>query len=163
MKEVPDLNTARLTLRGIAEEDTHAIVKLRSDPNVYKFFVSPHQISEKEHLTWYKNSYLFNVNRIDWIAFDTANKLVGVFGVKREDGNSAEAEVSYILLPEQYGKGYASEAVKRLIRFCREEWKCKFVTAEVHKDNVDSIRFAKKLEFKLEKKSGMFLSYKRRV
>lgn len=163
MKEVPDLNTARLTLRGIAEEDTHAIVKLRSDPNVYKFFVSPHQISEEEHLTWYKNAYLFNENRIDWIAFDIANKLVGVFGVKREDENSVEAEVSYILSPEQYGKGYASEAVKRLIQFCREEWKCKFVTAEVHKDNVDSIRFAEKLEFKLEKKSGVFLGYKRRV
>ena len=162
MKEVPVLYTARLTLRGIVEEDTHVIVALRSDPNVYKFFVSPHQITEEEHLTWYKHSYLSNGNRIDWITFDTASNLVGVFGVKREDENSAEAEVSYILSPEQYGKGYASEAVKRLIQFCRDEWKCKYVTAEVHKDNNDSIRFAEKLGFIQIRSNGLFFHFRRK-
>ena len=163
MKEVPVLHTARLTLRGIAEEDTPAIITLRSDPNVYKFFVSPHQITEEEHLKWYKYSYLSNENRIDWIAFDTANNLVGVFGLKRENEKSVEAEVSYILLPKQYGKGFAAEAVRRLIRFCGEKWKCAYVTAEVHENNLDSICFAEKLQFKLEKKTEVFLRYKRRV
>lgn len=162
MKEVPVLQTVRLTLRGIAEEDTHAIVALRSDANVYKYFVSPHRITEEEHLKWYKNSYLFNENRIDWIAFDANDYLVGVFGVKREK-NINEAEVSYILSPQQYGKGYASEAIKRLIQFCREEWKCVYVIAEIHESNVDSIRFAAKLNFELEEKMGVFLRYKREI
>lgn len=163
MKEVPVLHTARLTLRGIADEDTPAIVALRSDPNVYKYFVSPHQITEEEHLAWFKNNYIFNEDRIDWIAFDACNNLVGVFGIKRETKDSKEAEVSYILSPEQYGKGYASEAVIRLIEFCREKWKCTHVTAEVHENNLDSIHFAEKLQFKLEKKTGVFFRYKRRV
>lgn len=163
MKEVPILQTSRLTLRGITEEDTYVIVALRSDPNVYKYFVSPHQITEEEHLAWFKNNYIFNEDRIDWIAFDVVGNLVGVFGVKREINNSKEAEVSYILSPEQYGKGYASEAIKRLIQFCREEWKCAFVTAEVHENNIDSIRFAEKLDFKLEAKNGVFLFYKRKA
>lgn len=163
MKEAPVLQTVRLTLRGIAKEDAHAIVALRSDPNVYKYFVSPHQITEEEHLKWYKNAYLSNGNRIDWIAYDTNNNLVGVFGVKRETKDSKEAEVSYILTPEQYGKGYASEAVTRLMQFCKEEWQCIFVTAEIHEDNVDSIRFAEKLDFIVERKSGKFIHYNKKL
>ena len=151
MKTVPILKTARLTMRGIAEEDTNAIVVMRSNPDVYRFFVSPHQITEEEHLNWFRNSYLFNKSRIDWIAFDTANNLVGVFGVKRENENSLEAEVSYMLAPEQYGKGFAAEAVNRLIQFCKEEWNCTSVIAEIHNDNLDSIRFAERLGFIEEK------------
>ena len=151
MKTVPILKTARLTMRGIAEEDTNAIVVMRSNPDVYRFIVSSHQITEEEHLNWFRNSYLFNKSRIDWIAFDTANNLVGVFGVKRENENSLEAEVSYMLAPEQYGKGFAAEAVNRLIQFCKEEWNCTSVIAEIHNDNLDSIRFAERLGFIEEK------------
>ena len=151
MKTVPVLKTARLTMRGIAEEDTNAIVVMRSNPDVYRFFVSPHQITEEEHLNWYRNSYLFNKNRIDWIAFDTTNNLIGVFGVKRENENSIEAEISYILAPEQYGKGFAAEAINRLMQFCKEEWNCTSVIAEIHNDNMDSIRFAERLGFVEEK------------
>jgi ribosomal-protein-alanine N-acetyltransferase len=151
MKTVPVLKTARLTMRGIAEEDTNAIVVMRSNPDVYRFFVSPHQITEEEHLNWYRNSYLFNKNRIDWIAFDTTNNLIGVFGVKRENENSLEAEISYILAPEQYGKGFAAEAINRLMQFCKEEWNCTSVIAEIHNDNMDSIRFAERLGFVEEK------------
>ena len=151
MKTVPVLKTARLTMRGIAEEDTNAIVVMRSNPDVYRFFVLPHQITEEEHLNWYRNSYLFNKNRIDWIAFDTTNNLIGVFGVKRENENSLEAEVSYMLAPEQYGKGFAAEAINRLMQFCKEEWNCTSVIAEIHNDNMDSIRFAERLGFVEEK------------
>lgn len=163
MKEVPVLQTARLTLRGIIEEDTHVIVALRSDPKVYKYFFSPHQITEEEHLAWFYNNYIYNEDRMDWSAFDTAGNLVGVFGVKRKTKNSKEAEVSYLLSPDQYGKGYASEAIKRLIQFCREVWKCAYVTAEVHENNIDSIRFAEKLDFQIEAQNGVFLFYKRKA
>ncbi len=163
MKEVPVLQTARLTLRGISEEDTYAIVALRTDPNVYKFFVSPHQITVEEHLEWFRNNYIFNDDRIDWIAFGACNNLAGIFGVKRETKDSKEAEVSYILSPEKYGKGYASEAVKRLIQFCREEWKVNYVTAEIHENNADSIRFAESLGFKQEEKKRFFIRFKRKV
>ncbi len=161
MKKVPALQTAHLILRGIVEEDTQAIVVLRSDPNVYKFFVSPHQITEEEHLKWYKNYYLLNEDRIDWAALDTNNNLIGVFGVKRETTDSKEAEVSYILDPAQYGKGYASEAVSRLMQFCKEEWNCVSVTAEVHKENIRSINFAERLGFFKKDVKNVFIILKK--
>ena len=164
MKKGPVLQTAHLIMRGITEEDTHAIITLRSDPNVYKYFISPHQITKEEHLSWFKNNYIFNENRLDWIAFDMAGRLVGVFGVKRDNKDSKEAEVSYILDSKQYGKGYASEAVNRLIQFCCEEWKCVYVTAEVHEENSDSIRFVEKLGFVAEKDvNGVFIIYRKLI
>ena len=83
--------------------------------------------------------------------------------MKRDNKDSKEAEVSYILAPQQYGKGYASEAVNCLIQFCREEWKCVCVTAEVHEENSDSIRFAEKLGFAIELKNGSFFCLKKRI
>lgn len=163
MKVVPVLKTERLVLRNIAEEDTKSIVGLRSNPNVYQYFVFPHRITEEEHLNWLKNNYLCNENRIDWIAFDDANNLVGVFGVKRETKDSKEAEVSYILEPAQYGKGYASEVVHQLIHFCKEAWKCISVIAEIHEDNIISIKFAEKLGFLRKEKKGLFIVYRKYI
>lgn len=161
MKMVPVIETERLTLRGISEADTKMVVRLRSNPDVYKYFIAPHEITEQEHIAWYKNSYLLNENRIDWMAFDTLGYFVGIFGVKRDNQNSVEAEVSYILTPEQYKKGYATEAIERLIQFCRDNWHCGFVTAVIHEDNNDSIHFVKKLGFVQEKKEGLFMHFKR--
>lgn len=161
MKRVPVLKTERLTLRGISEADTQMIVRLRSNPDVYKFFTAPHEITEQEHITWYKNSYLLNENRIDWMAFDASGIFVGIFGIKRDNQDSFEAEVSYILSPEQYKKGYATEAVERLIQFCREEWHCYYVTAEIHEDNRESIHFVKKLGFVQDRIIGLFWHFKR--
>jgi len=163
MKRVPVLKTERLTLRGISEADTQMIVRLRSNPDVYRYFTAPHEITEQEHITWYKNSYLLNENRMDWMAFDASGKFVGIFGVKRDNQDSVEAEISYILSPEQYKKGYATEAVERLIQFCQEGWHCIYVSAEIHEDNNDSIHFVKKLGFVQETEEGLFATYTRKV
>ena len=163
MKIAPLLKTARLTLRGIEEEDTGFILKLRSDPEVFQYFVSPYKITEAEHIKWFRNSYLKNENRIDWVATDSLGKLVGIFGVKRNSNDTDEAEVSYILATDQYGKGLASEAVGRLIRYCAEEWQCKYVTAEIHKDNSASIRFAEKLGFVQKSQSVVFIFFRKKT
>ena len=163
MKSAPVLRTTRLLLKGISEEDTGFIVELRSNPDVFKYFVFPHMVIKEEHIQWYRNNYLINENRIDWIAQASSGVPVGVFGVKREKEDNEEAEVSYILSPVEYGHGYASEAINRIIEFCRDEWKCAYVIAEIHEQNTNSTRFAEKLGFKREEKKGVFLRYKRKV
>ena len=104
------LETERLILREMTEEDAPLIVKWRSDPEVYRYFLSPRPLTAKEHLDWYKNQYLRQNNRVDWIAEEkAAGKPVGVFGIKREKTGDREGEVSYLSVPECRGKGYAAE------------------------------------------------------
>lgn len=156
------LATERLFLREITEKDTTLIVKWRSDPEVYRYFLSPHPLTEKEHLDWYENQYLRRANRVEWIAAEKVNgKPVGVFGVKREKVSDTEVEVSYLLAPEFRGKGYASEAVNCILKFALEEWNCCQAAAKIHIDNRESIQFAKGLGFKLAEVTGKFVTYKK--
>lgn len=149
--------TERLFLCGIEETDAAQIVKWRSDPAVYRFFKSPHQITMEEHLHWYRNSYLLNPNRLDWMCLEKETQTaVGVFGVSR-DGE--QAEVSYLLAPEAQHKGYAAEAVQGLVRFAFEKWHCRRVVAEIHKNNEASIRMIKKLGFKQIIENDPFFVY----
>ena len=161
MSDEKCLRTARLTLREIEEKDAVFIVRLRSDPEVYRYFVSPHRITQEEHLNWYRNRYLQDNSRADWIAEDRDGKAVGVFGIKAgaKDGS---AEISYILAPEAYGKGYAREAVEAVMRFAAEERRITRFTAEIHKDNRASIRFAEKAGFRAAGQEGDFIRFERK-
>lgn len=159
-KEIPNINTNRLLLRNICEEDAEDIVKWRSDPRIYKYFISPHKITVQEHLNWYNNIYLNDSNRYDWMAVDYSGNNVGIFGIKRKNMNEDVAEISYILAPEKRGYGYAKEALVAIQNFLIEKWKCKFVIAEIHKNNIDSIKFAQKLGMKLISDKGKFVVYK---
>ena len=156
-KNVAELESERLILRGITEDDAPEIVEWRSDPEAYKFFRSPHRITMDEHLSWYRNNYLSNNNRFDWICVDkSSGRKIGVFGAVR-DGNTAE--VNYLLAPYAQHKGYASEAVKMVIEYVRSEFHIKRVVAEIHRDNAPSIALAERTGFTLESESGDFLLY----
>lgn len=160
----PQLETKRLLLNDIQESDTELIVKWRSDPNIYKYFCSPHPLVLEEHLSWYRESYIFNSNRFDFMASLKDNGTsIGVFGIKRikEDINSAE--VSYIVAPEMQGQGYALEAITRLHKYIKEEWHCTETVAVIHKDNLKSIKFAENLGYRCVEKKGTFLCLKREI
>lgn len=159
MLVAPELQSERLIYRDITEEDAKLIVKWRSNPEVYRYFSTPHEITLQEHLNWFRSSYVCNENRFDWIAHNNQKQPIGIFGLRRNDRESVEAEVSYILNPDFYGKGYAAEAVRRLLVFCSEEWRCKKVTAEIHNNNQKSIVFAEKLGFSKEKENENFSIY----
>lgn len=154
------LEAERLVLCEITEKDAPLIVKWRSDPKVYRYFLSPRPLTEEEHLDWYKNQYLHQNNRMDWIAWEKATgKPVGIFGAKREKDGDTEAEVSYLLAPEFRGKGYAAEAVKRMLRFASEQWLCHAAVARVHEDNQESVKFIGNLGFVWVEKVGNFVTY----
>lgn len=163
MKSVPVLKTERLVLRGINESDTDFIIGLREKPEIYRFFTSPHKISKEEHLFWFQESYLKDINRIDWIGIDSIKIPVGIFGIKRNAKTSIDAEISYILSPDEYGKGYASEAVMRLIEYCKVEWNTKVLTAEIHIDNFESLRFAQRMGFEEKSIDGLFMHFEMQV
>ena len=157
-KFVESIETERLFLEGIDAESATEIVTWRSNPDVYRFFKNPHQLTIEEHLNWFQNIYLCSEDRADWICIEksTGNK-IGVFGLIRKED---EAEVNYILDPKDQHKGYASECVKRLVLFAKEHWKSNAIIAEIHKENVPSIALVKKLGFKHFSSVDDFVRYR---
>lgn len=158
---VSNLSTERLSLREITERDAALIVKFRSDPEVYQYFLSPHPLTEEEHLNWFRTRYLSDDNCINWVAaLKDSKETIGVFGIKRQESEHT-AEVSYILSTEFQGKGYAGEAVEGMIRFASEEWHCSCVSARIHAENQKSAAFAKCLGFECFGRSGKFDLYRK--
>ena len=146
LRSETSIKTKRLFMRQIDETDASAIVSLRSDENVYKFFLNPIKLTVEDHLSWYHNSYCNNTNRIDWVAVtDNGGEFIGVYGANREQDNTVE--LSYITNPKQLHRGYASEAVKAIIDWCTEKWETTSYKVTIHKGNEVSIGFAHKLGF----------------
>ena len=154
------LETERLFLREIREEDTAQIVAWRSVPTVYRYFKAPHAITAAEHLRWYRENYCHDPDRLDWIGLEKkSGKPIGVFGLRRFADSSNTAEVSYLLDPAAQHQGYAGEAVRALIQYAAGAWNTKRVIAEIHRKNRDSIMFAQRLGFRLLEEQGDFLRY----
>lgn len=153
----PLVQTPRLTLRELGPGDTDLIVSWRSEPSVYRYFLSPHPLTAAEHNSWYTQRYLHNPDRYDWIA--VAGSLpVGVFGLIRQ-GNVAE--VNYLLAPDAQHRGYAAEAVTALLDWARCNWHVQYALAEIHRENQPSLHFAASLGFELTGERGDFLLYRR--
>jgi RimJ/RimL family protein N-acetyltransferase len=156
------IETKRLVLREIQETDAGQIVAWRSDPEVYRYFTVPRKLTIEEHLDWYRNSYLPDGNRVDLIALDRDKRVpMGVFGIKKIGETSVE--ISYLMGPQYRGRGYAVEAVDALLHFAERTWGCKTAVAEIHKDNIPSIAFIKRLGFKEGKITSNFISLQRQL
>lgn len=145
-KRVETIKTNRLALRGIDITDADSIVNWRANPEVYKYFLSPHKITIDEHINWFLNRYLNNENRFDWICLNKEKEeRIGVFGIIKGDES---VELNYLLAPEAQHKGYATEAIRALIDYASKKWDIGKVVAEIHEDNRPSILLAERLGFK---------------
>lgn len=163
-KKIKYLNTERLLLREIRETDTSLIVKWRSDPQVYQYFLSPRPITREEHLNWYYNCYKGNSNRIDFMAVEKeSGREKGVFNIKRDFSNSQNAEIGYLLDKCAQGKGYAQEVIRKLMVFAKNEWKCDKIIFLIHEENKASQVLADKLGYAMTGRKGKFMIYQKKL
>ena len=156
------LMTKRCLVREIEAIDAEQIVLWRSNPDVYKYFKYPIKIDRDHHLKWFKESYLPNENRIDFVALlkDT-NEKIGLFGISRIDDE--RAELSYLLDEDYQGKGFASEVIGGLETFFSKKWGIKMFLAEIHQDNTKSILFIGKMGYVKLESHGDFSVYGKRI
>lgn len=153
------MESQRLFFKEIELSDSEFIVGLRENPQVYKFFLNPHRITIQEHINWFRNNYLNNPDRIDYICFEKAtNERIGVFGLLYRNDT---VEVNYLLAQNAQGRGFATEAVECLISFSVKKWNVKNAIAEIHKDNFSSINLAKRLGFILKNTENSICVYEK--
>ncbi len=155
------MESDRLFFREITENDAELIVGWRSDFETYRYFLNPHKITLEEHLNWYRNSYLNNDSRTEFIALkkDT-NKPVGAFGLIFSEET---VEVNYLLDKEYRGKGYAAEAVSYLIAYAKETRQVTKAIAEVHKENKPSLSLIERLGFSESKRDGDIIVFEKDI
>ncbi len=140
---LPELTTKRLTLRRMMVADTDDMYEYASRPDVTKYltwYPHPDRKYTREYLEYLGNRYAGGMF-YDWaVIYEPDCKMVGTCGFTSFNCSSDSAEVGYVLNPEYWGKGIASEALECVLRFAFEELKLHRVEARFMQENDRSRR-----------------------
>ena len=144
MSEVNQIKTTRLGLRLVKVSDLDLLAVLEGDPDVKEFFPdgTRDRVKTEEMIkrftTWFAEKGL-----PCFLLFDLASgEFIGRagFGIT-ENG---ETEVGYVLHKKFWGKGYASEAVTKLLEYARENIDVDYIIAYADIRNIGSTRVMEK-------------------
>ncbi|WP_163712092.1 GNAT family N-acetyltransferase [Mangrovibacterium lignilyticum] len=144
-----DLETKRLKLTAICWDDAEDIHRLHSLPEVDKYNTLgiPQSLEETKANMWPRISDRTSVNRTmyHWkITRKDTDEFIGEAGMTLSANKFKLGEIFYNLLPAQWGRGYATEVARRLIKAGFDDFKLHKVEAGVATENAASIRVLEK-------------------
>lgn len=135
---LPELITDRLTLRKLLVTDYHDMYEYASRNDVTRYLTwHPHPDSAytREYLQYIGGRYSVGMF-YDWaVVFEPDCKMVGTCGFTSFNCASDSAEVGYVINPDYWGKGIASEALEKILEFGFEELKLHRIEAKFMKEN----------------------------
>ena len=144
------LETERLLLRPYAQGDTAEITRLLNDTEMARFLmVVPHPFVEFDARTLVKAAWrrLTGGRGFDLlITIKDGGKPVGSVGVGLHD-EGRRGELGFWVGRDYWGRGYASEAARRMIEFSTETLGVTRLTGTVATDNDGSLAVLAKLGF----------------
>jgi RimJ/RimL family protein N-acetyltransferase len=144
------LTTARLDLRPLAPPDAAAVYAMRSDPVVQRYGSHPPWTDPQLAVDYIERNIQamaagthaqFAVVRRD----DAA--VIGTVTLFALDAQCRRADVGYVLLVSEWGRGYANEAVSALLDWGFEHLDLNRVEADVDPRNAHSARALERLGF----------------
>ncbi len=148
------LATERLLLRELVESDWPAVLAYQSDPRYLEF--EPWSERTEEDVR------SFVQGLIGWqheqprrkyqlgIVLASTGRLIGNCGIRMDAAGASEAEIGYELDPAYWGRGYATEAARELLRFGFEELVLHRVAAWCIAENTASAHVLEKLGLQRE-------------
>lgn len=149
----PVLNTDRLMLRELKINDAQAILNCFSNPDVLRHY-GQNPLTSLDQVKHIINNFSKNYDEkrgIKWgIELKGQEGIIGTIGFQEWSTEHRRAEISYALFPESWGKGYAMEAVKRVISFGFQEMDLVRIGAIVFTENDASNKLLTKVGFEKE-------------
>ncbi len=146
----PIIETERLLLKRITNDDVNEVFELRSNPETMKYIPRPLVKTTEdalEHIAMIEDKIITNIG-INWgITLKGNSKLLGIIGYYRMQPENYRAEIGYILLPEFHGKGIIPEAVNKLIRYGFDDLKLHSIEAVIDPENLASEKVLQKCGF----------------
>lgn len=147
------LHTPRLLLRPLAPADSDALFAMRSDPRVQRY---------GSHAPWTERAIaVAYIERNVQAMAEGAHaqfaierredgRVVGTCTLYRLDAQSRRADCGYVLLPAEWGKGYATEAMSALLDWGFEALALHRVEADIDPRNTASAKLLERLGFARE-------------
>lgn len=144
------VETNRCRLSKLQECDYDDVKKLYMNEEVRKFLGGT--IADEKTFKAKFFDVLENSNRgsLDWVIRATSNdEFIGLITLDRHH-DGMNTEVSYQLLPNWWGDGYATEVISQIIRYAFQEMGLPKVIAETQTANKSSCKLLERVGMKLE-------------
>jgi RimJ/RimL family protein N-acetyltransferase len=149
------LHTDRLTLRPATTDDADATWRFRHRQDVSRW-ITRASATLDEHRTWFRTPD----NLARTLVIEHSDTVIGDLMVKIEDAwaqaeiaeraRGVHAELGWVLHPEHAGHGYATEAVRELLRLCFKDLGLRRVTATCFAANEASWRLMERVGMRRE-------------
>jgi RimJ/RimL family protein N-acetyltransferase len=149
------LETDRLILRRFTQDDVDNLVALDGDPAVMRYITggppTPRETLEHDHLPYYLDYYERYEGYGFWAVIEkSTGEFLGWFHFRPNQGAPEdEPELGYRLRRSAWGKGYATEGSRALIRKGFTELGARRVVAFAYAENLASTRVMEKAGMRL--------------
>ena len=151
--KMPELETDRLKFRGIKKSDLEDIHEYSSNPKTSQYLLwEPHKSLEytKRFIDIVLAKYKIGEYH-DWaIVLKENKKMIGTCGFTRIDEHNSIAEIGYVINPQYWGYGLATEAAKKIVDFAFNILGVNRVEARFLFGNEASLNVMTKLGMKFE-------------
>ena len=119
-KKIPVIETERLILRRLKTFDYADMYEYACSDKVTKYLLwRPHPDAQytRDYLGYVQSQYRAG-EFYDWaVVHKESGKMIGTCGFAKLDFENNLAEIGYVINPDFWNKGYATEAVRRVIEF----------------------------------------------
>lgn len=150
---IPTLETERLRLRPFTLNDEAAVFALASDPEIARFvrFEAHRTPADARVFLELVQQHYKKGNLFAWaVERREDDRLIGSCGFVAHKTEQRSAEIGYWLGKPYWGKGYAVEAARALVRFGFEQMDLERVEAKCFVENRAGQRVIEKLGMKFE-------------
>ncbi|MBL7955631.1 MAG: GNAT family N-acetyltransferase [Flavobacteriales bacterium] len=149
----PNLHTDRLVLRELVKEDALALHRMRSDERVMRHIPRDLEqaVEESERLIATIAEGRAANNSLTWgITMKDGGGLVGTIGYYRLQLEHHRGEIGYLLHPDHWGKGFASEAMAAALDHGFQAFRFHSIEAVTDPENHASNKLLERSGFTLE-------------
>lgn len=150
----PILESSRLRLRLVRQSDTENAFRILSNASIMKYYGTP---AHKDIEQTRKNYIEMMIGRFGYrdaasfvVTYKDNDDYIGHVTASQFDRDFKFADLAYIIDPEHWGKGIATEAVGRVVEFLIQDLKIHKIRAGLYSENIGSKRVLEKLGFKQE-------------
>lgn len=144
-----ELETERLILRKIVDEDAEMLYRnIYNNFDYYKYYYQlPFNTFEeyKSLVEKYKEWYA-NGNHFRWgVVLKDSNEMIGLIQLHTKDNLNNHCKIGWIIGYNYTNKGYAKEAIKKVIDFGFNKLNYHRIDAEIVENNIPSIKLAESI------------------
>ncbi|HXC55969.1 MAG TPA: GNAT family N-acetyltransferase [Rhizomicrobium sp.] len=148
-----NLETKRLFLRPIQLHDAADLFAARGDAEVMRYWDWPAQscVDEVRSIVAGHVAEIESGTVMWWVvALSPRGPAIGECDLSAIDLHHKRAEIGFLFRRDAWGKGYAREAMERVLRYGFEELGLERLQARCHAGNAPSQRLLERLGFSLE-------------